>query len=211
MRKLLLSLLCIICPLAVCSQTAAQNKKLAEIEGKYTLVENGTKVRFTRIFEDLGKNRKYLLDGLTNFFRFRDGYQLNGDYDIRDENDTYIVTFTMNYGNVGGRANLGHSYDNYMMSNWRIDVKDNRVRVIVDLTDYTQLHLNKTGILVKQIKNAVPLCVVPPFKKLKKEKDNEMYAECFINSYYKTVNLFYYLGESFKMLLHNAPDASTDW
>ena len=193
------------------AQSNEQLEALQKIESEYELVENGTKVRYSKIYEDLGKSREDLLEGLTNFFRFREGYQLNGDFDVKDVNDTYVVTFSLNYGNVGGRASLGHDYSHYLVSNWRIDIKENRVRAIVDLSDYTQVHLNKTGILVKEYKNAVPLVAVAPFKKVKKEKDNEMYAACFIRTYVKTRDLFYYLGESFKMIVKKAPDASTDW
>lgn len=210
-KMLIAAFVLFVFSMSVLSQTKNQNATLEKIKNKYTLVENGTKVRYSRIYENLGKNRNDLLDGLVNFFRFREGYQLNGDYDIKEENDTYIVTFTLNYGYVGGRNNMSHDYKHYLTSNWRIDVKDNRVRAIADLSDYTQVHVNRGGILVKEEKNVVPLVVVPPFQKVKKEKDNEMYADCFINSYTKTVNLLYYLGESFKMLIKKAPDASTDW
>lgn len=194
---------------SICAQTARQNEELNALQNLYTLVENGTKVRYTQIYEDLGKSKEVLYEGLINFFKNREERSSNFKY--REENNTIILTFQMSYDNVYSNVGFGHNYFLYMVVNWRIDIKDNRIRAIVDLTDYTQVHRDKTGILQKEYTDVVPLCVVPPFGKVKKEKHNEMYAQAFINSANKTKSLFYYLNESFKMLIKKAPEADTDW
>lgn len=210
MKRLLL-LFCIFVSFigSICAQTARQKEELDALKDLYTLVEDGTKVRYTQVYEDLGKPKEVLYEGLVNFFKNRD--ERSSDFKYREENNTIILTFQMSYDNVYSHVGLGHNYFLSMVVNWRIDIKDNRLRAIVDLTDYTQVHRDKTGILQKEYTDVVPLCVVPSFDKVKKEKHNEMYAQAFINAANKTKYLFYYLNESFKMLIKRAPDADTDW
>lgn len=208
MKKFILSFLFFI-PFISYGQNSSQLESFEKIKDSYSLVENGTKVRYSKIYENLGKSRETLKEGLVNFFKFRK--EKCSDFAIQDVDSSYVVTFTVDYGYITGRSNLGHDYELYMVTNWRVDIKDNRLRVIVDLSDYTQKHLNKTGILQKLNTDVVPLVVVPPFKETGKKKNDEMYSAAFIISYNKTMSLFYYLGESFKMLIKKAPEASTDW
>lgn len=191
------------------SNRLAEN--LEKIEGRYTLMDEGKRVRYTRIFEDLGKAKEELKDGFPNFVRLCDWNEVDIDVNYKEENETIILTFVVNYGQMGGRSSMAHDYALYATARWRIDYKDNRVRVIADLTDYTEMHYDKTGLLVKEQKSLVPLVAVPPFGKVKKRKDNEMYGWAFVQCYNNTMRLFHNLGESFKSIVKKSPDASTDW
>lgn len=210
MKKIYFLLLALCVNIMLHAQTEEQLEILGtEFKGKYELVENNSKVRISRIFENLDKSKEDLKDGLVNFFKYRE--EKISDLNINLINDTYVVTFSMSYGYIGGRTSLTHTYQHYMNCNWRIDVKDNRLRAIVDLSDYTQQHYDKSGLLVKQYTNNVTIAKKAPFAKPDKEKYNVMYTACFINALKKTESLFYYLQESFKMLIKKAPETSTDW
>lgn len=151
------------------------------------------------------------MEGFSNFIRMCDWDEVQIDADLRKEGDTWIRTFTVDYGQMGGRSSAAHDYWLRATARWRIDYKDNRVRAIVDLTDYTEIHHDKTGLLVKETKSLVPLVAVPPFREGKKRKDNDMYGWAFIECYKNTYRLLYNLGESFKAIVKKSPDVSTDW
>lgn len=192
------------------AQTKSQLEELKDIEGCYDFVENNTKIRISKIYENLGKSKKEIYEGLSNFFKYRKNETIkNIDVDIID--NSYIVTFTVDYGEIYTKNGLGHDYWFLVETNWRVDIKDNRLRVITDLSSYTQKHLNKTGIFQKLFTDDVPFVAVPPFGKDGKPKHAEMYTRVFLNSYIRTTNLYYYLEESFRMLIQSAPKADTNW
>lgn len=209
-RTILLSFLLIISSVNVFAQTKDQKEQLDKTMQFHELVDNGKKVRYTYKFEDLGKSKEELLECLPNFIKLTDWAKIS-DFDVKKENDTFIVTFSAYYGNVGGRHSLGHDYNLFLSCNYRVDLKDNRVRILVDFTDYTQYHINKTGILQTEQKSVVPFAIVPPYQKLPKEKDNRMFADSFIKVHNLTFEMFSCIYQSFSMLVKKDPDASTDW
>ena len=70
MKKFILSFLFFI-PFISYGQNSSQLESFEKIKGSYSLVENGTKVRYSKIYENLGKSRETLKEGLVNFFKFR--------------------------------------------------------------------------------------------------------------------------------------------
>lgn len=192
------------------AQSKRQLDELKAIENNYSFVENNTKIRLSKIFENLGKSKEDLYDGLTNFFKYRTDEKIR-EFESKVVEGSFVVTFKVDYGQIYSKNGLGHDYWFLVSTNWRVDIKDDRLRVITDLSSYTQKHLNKTGILQKLYTDDVPFVVVPPFGKEGKDKHAEMYTQVFLNSFYMTTNLYHYLAESFKMLIQSAPKADTDW
>lgn len=94
---------------------------------------------------------------------------------------------------------------------FRIDTKDNRLRLIMSVKKLYVYHWNASGVFVKETNDEFPSTELPPFKLDKKKKVNTMYYSAFIKLY----NTLFVFKEKFEQGIREgntgAKEAKDDW
>jgi len=173
MKHILLSIL-----LLSAAPTFAQSAKemLAEIEGQYELDDLGN-VTYTKVFEIQGVSRDEMYSRALNYFVYRYG-----------SGKSVIQTQDKEKGTIVGKGvypdvHLGVGMASIKWDTWhilRIDIKENKVRVIVTLTEYEA----KSGIHSSNY----PVGQLVPFKD--KGPAKTMAAKAFAKSHKKVQETF---------------------
>lgn len=178
--KLCLIVLFCTISLYMSAQTEEQEAILQKIEGTYQL-DDDYGYSYVRIFENLNATKEELHAKALAFFP----YLVVGTYDARkiiqhESAQEGVIVAKVAYNELAVYSNLAHFYIVAATPIWRIDIKDNRVRLIISLKKWTVYHKNSSGIFVTESNDEIPTTNVSPFTLDKKKKLNTMYNNAFI-------------------------------
>lgn len=180
MKKVFLLLFCLtITSISINGQTAEQLEQVKKIEGTYQL-DNDFGYSYVRVFEDLNANKEELYNRALSFFP----YLVTGTYDARkiiqhEDKEEGIVVAKVAHNALATRSNLAHYYEVAATPIWRIDIKENRLRLIISNKNWTLFHRDSSGILVTEKTEEIPTTKVGPFQKTKPKMD-KMYTHAFL-------------------------------
>ena len=114
------------------SQSKKTKQLLAEIEGQYVIDDNDN-ITYTKIIEDIDLSKDDIYTRALEYFTYNYG---DGEsvIQVQDEDKGLIIG-----KGLYGKTHVGYSLVTYIFDTWhilRVDVKDNRVRIILSLTNY---------------------------------------------------------------------------
>tara|TARA_B110001450_G_C17567071_1_gene459239 strand:+ start:244 stop:849 length:606 start_codon:yes stop_codon:yes gene_type:complete len=132
MKKITLLLLLSLTVTFGYSQNKKTKKMLSEIEGKWQIDDNGN-VTYTKIIENLDLSKDEIYVRALAYFTYNYG---DGTSVVQvQEKDKGLIIGKGLYAN----AHIGYSLVTYSFDTWhilRIDIKENRVRILLTLTKY---------------------------------------------------------------------------
>lgn len=172
------------------AQTSEQKEILKEIEGTYQL-DDDFGYSYVRIFENLNATKEEIHAKALSFFP----YLVVGTYDAREiiqhENvEEGVIIAKVACNQLASHVSLAHFYIVSATPIIRIDIKDNRARLIISLKKWTVYHKDSSGIFVTEQQNEIPTTNVSPFKLDKKKKINTMYNNAFIKVHNTVMLIF---------------------
>ena len=155
-------------------------QKLKAIEGQYEVDENGN-VSYIKIIDSIGLAKDEIFSRVLAFFTYN---YTNGEsvIQIQDKEAGQIIG-----KGIFLNVYLGQYYTNlYEYDTWhivRVDVKDNRVRVIITLNNYRSRNTQGNGIGTEE-----RITANYPFQKKGVAKNH--YAMAFLESHKRTLETF---------------------
>lgn len=181
--KLYIILLFCISFLYANAQTEQQERTFEELKGKFQL-DDDFGYSYVRVFEDLNATKEELHTKALAAFP----YAVVGTYDARkiiqhESVEEGVILAKLACNNIGEFNNLAHNYVVSATPIFRIDIKDNRMRIIASIKKLHVYHRNASGVFVTVLNDEIPSTELPPFKLDKKKKVNTMYYSAFIVLY----------------------------
>lgn len=178
-KAILMFILSILSVTFISAQTNEQIEKLKQIEGTYQL-DNDYGYSYIRIFENLNGNKDDLYTRVLAFFP----YIVQGTYDARkiiqhEDKEAGVIVAKVAHNTIASRINLGHTYEIAATPIWRVDIKDNRIRLIISNKKWMQFHENRSGVFVTNTKDEIITTKVAPFTQTKAKMD-KMYTDAFL-------------------------------
>lgn len=175
------------------AQTDEQKEFLKKFEGTYQL-DDDFGYSYVRVFENLNATKEEIHAKALSFFP----YLVVGTYDARkiiqhESVEEGVIIAKVAYNELAAHVNLAHFYMVSATPIIRIDIKDNRARLIISLKKWTVYHKNSSGVFVTEQQDEIPTTNVSPFKLDKKKKINTMYNNAFIkthNTVMQTIDKF---------------------
>lgn len=198
-------------PAYLCAQTEQQIKTFEELKSKFTLDEDYG-YSYIHVFEDLNATKEELHAKALSVFP----YLVNGTYDARkiiqhESAEEGVIIAKIACNDLGEYSNMAHVYRVSANPVFRIDIKDNRLRLIMSVKKLYVYHWNASGVFVKETNDEFPSTELPPFKPDKKKKVNTMYYSAFIKLY----NTLFVFKEKFEQGIREgntgAKEAKDDW
>lgn len=211
MKLVIMAILISVIPMCIYAQTEQQKKTFEELKEKFTLDEDYG-YSYIHVFENLNATKEELHARALSVFP----YLVDGTYDARkiiqhESIEEGVIVAKVACNNLGEFSNLAHYY--YVSANpvLRIDIKENRVRLIMSVKKMYVFHRNASGVFVKETNDEIPSTELPPFKLDKKKKVNTMYFSAFIKLY----NTLFVFKEKFEEGLRKgntgAKESKDDW
>ena len=114
------------------SQTKKTKKLLAEIEGQWKLDDNDN-ITYTKIIEDIDLSKDEIYTRALEYFTYNYGSG-KSVIQVQDKDKGLIIG-----KGLYSKSHVGASIVTYIFDTWhilRVDVKDNKVRIILSLTYY---------------------------------------------------------------------------
>ncbi len=202
--------LLMICLLAVNASVFAQSEKeiLAEIEGKYTVGEDGN-VTYTKIIEGLDLTKDEIYDRAHHFALTYKYIAGETPIQVQDKENGQIVVKGL-YRRAGMDFNpmVGQRKEVDANHILRIDIKDNRLRVITTLTQYhvhgTDTHVGAGFGPPRPYREISAQYPINP-----KGGDKRLMLGAFYQSYKRTMEIF----DTLEKLIREgaAPQQNDDW
>ena len=193
------------------AQTSEQKEILKEIEGTYQL-DDDFGYSYVRIFENLNATKEEIHAKALSFFP----YLVVGTYDAREiiqhENvEEGVIIAKVACNQLASHVSLAHFYIVSATPIIRIDIKDNRARLIISLKKWTVYHKDSSGIFVTEQQNEIPTTNVSPFKLDKKKKINIMYNNAFIKVHNTVMLIFDKFEKSIREGNTSNNESKDDW
>lgn len=210
MRYIVLTLFAFVM-LSMNAQTSEQKEILKEIEGTYQ-VDDDFGYSYVRVLEDLNATKEEIHARALSFFP----YLVEGTYDARkiiqhESAEEGVILAKVAFNKLAAHVNLAHFYMVSATPIIRIDIKDNRARVIISLKNWTVFHRNSGGIFVTEQQDEIPTTNVSPFILNKKKKINTMYNEAFIKVHNTVMQIFEKFEKSVREGNTGSKESKDDW
>lgn len=193
------------------AQTSEQKEILKEIEGTYQL-DDDFGYSYVRIFENLNATKEEIHAKALSFFP----YLVVDTYDAREiiqhENvEEGVIIAKVACNQLASHVSFAHFYIVSATPIIRIDIKDNRARLIISLKKWTVYHKDSSGIFVTEQQNEIPTTNVSPFKLDKKKKINTMYNNAFIKVHNTVMLIFDKFEKSIREGNTSNNESKDDW
>lgn len=184
------------------SQSGKTKKQLAEIEGLYK-IDNTGNVSYVSIFEDLNLTEKEIYDRALSYFihRYNDA---NSVIQEKDEEDGVIIGKGIfpNVHTGSGMVTRVYSVVHIL----RIDIKENRARAIVTLTNYDVKSYDLDGIMYP---SNYPISAAFPFNLEGGEKN--FHGQAFVQAHLKADETFLELENVIRNGAVSSELSGDDW
>ncbi|AUP77446.1 DUF4468 domain-containing protein [Flavivirga eckloniae] len=173
MKKFVILLL-LVCTAATFSQSKKNKKLIQEIVGLWKLDDNNN-VTYTKIIEGINLSKDEIYTRALAYFTYNYG---DGDsvVQVQDKEKGTIVA-----KGLYEKAHVGISLVTYIFDTWhvlRIDIKENRARILLSLTNY---NYTVSGGSTPDVKNTIPISSNYPVTQ--KGHTKNQFAQAFYKSH----------------------------
>lgn len=184
------------------AQSSKTKQQLAQIEGLYE-VDNTGNVSYTSVFEDVNLSEKEIYDRALSYFihKYNDANAVIQD---KDEEEGRIIGKGI-FPNVHtGSGLVTRIYS--VVHILRIDVKENRVRAIVTLTNYDVKSIDLDGNIIP---SSYPISAAYPFNSKGGEKN--FHGQAFVQAHLKADETFLELENIIRNGAVSSDLSKDDW